>query len=225
MNLPKSACPVSSRCNIGEKCPWGHLCHPQARSPLCSSPSLCVVCNEKMPICTSGGRVLTMRSFVVRGDMRRGEKVYVYNSHSGGSSQICSIHGRRKYQCKECEGIGICCHGRLKNQCQKCAIEVGVVIGTWRKKSKCRLYVYGGGYNRRWFWHQIQRQAADDHRIDLCGMKRLKYIFHYRFFRRARRAVSLIFAFSGTSPAVAWHQSVVDVPLCDMPDTRYVLRA
>ena len=36
--------------------------------------------------------------------------------------KVCSVclHGRRRYQCKECVGASVCKHGRQRSQCKEC---------------------------------------------------------------------------------------------------------
>lgn len=45
-------------------------------------------------------------------------------------------HGREKYRCKDCGGIGICEHNRRKSQCRDCG--GSQICEHKRKKSTCR---------------------------------------------------------------------------------------
>ena len=46
------------------------------------------------------------------------------------------IHGRRRYECKECGGGSICEHGRLRSQCKQCG--GGSICQHGRIRSRCK---------------------------------------------------------------------------------------
>lgn len=47
-------------------------------------------------------------------------------------------HGKRKYRCPECGGIGLCEHGRQKDQCAICRTGTYFCIVTGKAKKNCR---------------------------------------------------------------------------------------
>ena len=47
-------------------------------------------------------------------------------------------HGKRKYRCPECGGIGLCEHGRQKDQCAICRTGTYFCIVTGKAKKDCR---------------------------------------------------------------------------------------
>lgn len=47
-------------------------------------------------------------------------------------------HGKRKYRCAECGGIGLCEHGRQKDQCAICRTGTYFCIVTGKAKKDCR---------------------------------------------------------------------------------------
>ena len=50
-------------------------------------------------------------------------------------------HGRQRYRCKECGGVGICEHGRERSQCKECG--GGGLCEHGRRRSRCKEC--GGG--------------------------------------------------------------------------------
>lgn len=51
---------------------------------------------------------------------------------------IMCHHGKRKYRCAECGGIGLCEHGRQKDQCAICRTGTYFCIVTGKAKKNCR---------------------------------------------------------------------------------------
>ena len=51
-------------------------------------------------------------------------------------------HGRQRYRCKECGGVGICEHGRERSRCKECGGSGLCEHG--RQRSKCKECGGGG---------------------------------------------------------------------------------
>ena len=75
------------------------------------------------------------------GDFRSSSKIFkmcVKCRDSVKKSQVkCKCeHGRRKYQCKECDGVGICIHNVRKTQCKLCNDPIDITIKSMIRGSK-----------------------------------------------------------------------------------------
>ena len=58
------------------------------------------------------------------------------NSKNKSINKNKCIHDKIKYQCKDCNGLGVCIHNRLKYQCKICGDALDITIKNMVRQSK-----------------------------------------------------------------------------------------
>ena len=81
-----------------------------------------------------------------------------YRCKECGGVGICE-HGRERSQCKECGGSGLCKHGRQRSKCKECG--GGGICEHGRERSRCKDCSGGGLFPSPQRWREVCKTVVD----------------------------------------------------------------